>query len=1210
MNQGEDIDTFNSRYNQQINRMRYLGYNFSNHDNADKESMLVAHYLRSLDQSVVEEYVLRMEMEDRLPDTLTAAKEFIRSLFLARKGLQTNPAQALAATHLHNKEKKTKKFNRPPPSKKFCEFHKCDSHDTSECKALQRLSKRKGNNKTQQAHLMVPTDDDTSGAADTVYCATTRCAQGLHAVILDSGASDHMISDTNLLRNIMPTDRPITVSGIGETKEKITMKGTLPGFGTALVLPRGRSNLLSLAKTQEKFFIRFDNSTNTFILTAKDNSQQTYHFKNSNGVYTMEHTALHATGDILLNKAQRDRATAARNLHDLLGHPGDPALKQIIRQHLLDNINLTCQDVDHANTLYGPCIHCAAGKMGSFPARRDTSTNASIPGELVHMDIMFIRQQPYLITVDHATRFLAVCKMDDKSSNSLRVALDRIRAAYTDHGHIIRAIQSDREPGITAITSYFVEAKIQARFATAEGHEHVAERYIRTIRDRARTILHQLTYTLPATIMPWLVRHVCWCINAGANEALHEASPSQLFAKQRIDLHQLGQVKFGDTVIAKVPYQKDAMDSRGELGIFLGHSAPTKAIIYCSMTHLTSTHPRVVYRRQYQRVDAVATIQKLLPKPTEAPPPTPIITSPPLEVILPVSPPAAPTPTILETQKASEAPQPAASTVTLPVPSTPSPSHGGDVPSTVQPAEKKYNLRHQPRRDYKALAHLASTMDEAVQLELTHMLDYDVFQPAVDFTLETIPSQMLVKQKTSNTGQSGFKARLVAGGHRQAETPYSSSPTVDRKTIMLKLHDALLPKMSTEVWDVTAAYLNSSIEIPKNITLSKPTALALSKLKPEWSDQLQRNPTVTLRKALYGTKEAAYLWYQQLSKSLLEFGLQRSNVDPCLFYKKNDITVLIHVDDLLVIGNQCILNKLRRSLELQYGELTRQQGPTYKYLGMRIQLGKNTLTIDQTQMIDNIIQEQRINASVTIPHYTNNDHEEEGKPVDPTSFRSLLMKLMYVASLTRPDICTTLSRMSTVVEPQTVHMTKLHRICKYLNGTKGKYIVLRKWNKTPTLEIFCDASYGCHPDSRSHNGCVVFYNESPLFWKSTKQKVTSTSSTSAELIAATYGVTNTLPILKILQEQGISYEVKLLLDNLPSINLLKNQLATPNEFAKHSMIKLQSTRELVKDQNIQLVHVPTHQNVADFFTKLLGGTKFREFRDKLVQDHRSKCGGV
>ena len=67
-----------------------------------------------------------------------------------------------------------------------------------------------------------------------------------------------------------------------------------------------------------------------------------------------------------------------------------------------------------------------------------------------------------------------------------------------------------------------------------------------------------------------------------------------------------------------------------------------------------------------------------------------------------------------------------------------------------------------------------------------------------------------------------------------------------------------------------------------------------------------------LRKALYGLKQAGKEWCDELNRTLSGMGFIRSRVDPCVFFKKIERTLVIiavHVDDCF-INMTLILNLL------------------------------------------------------------------------------------------------------------------------------------------------------------------------------------------------------------------------------------------------------------------------------------------------------------
>jgi hypothetical protein len=55
--------------------------------------------------------------------------------------------------------------------------------------------------------------------------------------------------------------------------------------------------------------------------------------------------------------------------------------------------------------------------------------------------------------------------------------------------------------------------------------------------------------------------------------------------------------------------------------------------------------------------------------------------------------------------------------------------------------------------------------------------------------------------------------------------------------------------------------------------------------------------------------------------------------------------------------------------------------------------------------------------------------------------------------------------------------------------------------------------------------------------------------------------------------------------------------ATNGARSKHFMVRLQFVRQHVNRHTVRVVFVPTHRNVSDMLTKLLGKNKTKEYRD-------------
>jgi hypothetical protein len=83
-----------------------------------------------------------------------------------------------------------------------------------------------------------------------------------------------------------------------------------------------------------------------------------------------------------------------------------------------------------------------------------------------------------------------------------------------------------------------------------------------------------------------------------------------------------------------------------------------------------------------------------------------------------------------------------------------------------------------------------------------------------------------------------------------------------------------------------------------------------------------------------------------------------------------------------------------------------------------------------------------------------------------------------------------------------VLVMKLRRLLEYLRGTMDMVLTLGA-DDLNSLHTWVDASYAVHPDMRSHTGGVISLGTGAVLCKSAKQKLTTKSSTEAELVGST-----------------------------------------------------------------------------------------------------------
>jgi len=498
----------------------------------------------------------------------------------------------------------------------------------------------------------------------------------------------------------------------------------------------------------------------------------------------------------------------------------------------------------------------------------------------------------------------------------------------------------------------------------------------------------------------------------------------------------------------------------------------------------------------------------------------------------------------------------------------------------------------------------------AIQAELENLLKYEALEPAPDGYSMSIPCKLFVKEKTKADGSfDKLKGRLVAGGHKQEwDGEDNSSPTVGWETVMMALATAAKFGLHIKVADVTSAYLNAPAEKPVHMTLPPQITSELLQLRPDWSSFAGKGGTmcVRLKKALYGLKDSGKLWYNHISGVLTRAGFTAANQDNCLFKRnsgeKLTAMVLIYVDDLLIItktteeGNEII-----NLLENMYGALTVQSGNEFSFVGTRITLYENGIKVDCQGSIEKLVAFYSAEGtSSNVPTPSDYSVKEESKEIDNKVFHSLVMSIMYIGKRCRPDVLANAAYLSTKINSPNVNDLKAAlKTLRYLNSSKEKGILFSK-TRQQDLKLSCDAAFNVHCDAKSHTGAVILAGGAPVYYKSSKQKSVSKSSTEAEMIACDTGVDMLLHIAEIAEFMGfgVEYPITIEQDNKSAIFILER--GRPTKKRAPIEVKYQYILENIQNGKVCISYVPTEAMVADILTKMLHGTNFRKAAARLL----------
>ena len=489
------------------------------------------------------------------------------------------------------------------------------------------------------------------------------------------------------------------------------------------------------------------------------------------------------------------------------------------------------------------------------------------------------------------------------------------------------------------------------------------------------------------------------------------------------------------------------------------------------------------------------------------------------------------------------------------------------------------------------------------------------------------PSSMFLKMKYDARGEFlMWKARLVGGGHRTDHDVYEPlekhSPTIPSDVAMLQLGQASYEKANVEVFDIPSAYLNAHLAPHKRqlMRFNKAIAEIICKVDPSAKQFLQKDGTliVEVLRALYGFPESAKLWYEYIRDALLKGGYKQCPSEPCLFMKKtkNEWSVItIFVDDCLHTYKgvhirdelyQCLHNAKLPEPVVQ------QLTPTndISYLGINIHLkSRGELFLSQPGFIKEIFNKYKPTKQYKTPCtndlFSRTKEELECKEfVDTTEFLSKLMKLMFLARLTRPDILLSVVGLATrSKQPNIYDMQRLERIIGYLLYTKDLGMNIKVTNTE--LNAYFDASWNCHPDAKGHSGIVITIGHFgfPVIFKSSKQKIVTRSSTEAELVCDFTGTDILLYARRLWLFLGYGSDKEpsdLHQDNTSTITISYMGRGSSGSNSKYMDLKYFWIKDYLDKNIIRMKYLPTDQMIADFFASPRTGAIFTDMRDVIM----------
>ena len=1074
----------------------------------------------------------------------------------------------------------------------------------------------------------------------------TRSQHRRNKILIDSCASKSLVSNIELLQMqhgvTLPTGKHFVTGIVAGSRSSLSAKAPIISpFDDieAYFHDSGNDNILSLDDLEAVFDVTFAGSVKyqnrrmvckhrTKDLTFscwKDPYEKNFYVYDWND----EQRALKTDTDMVaaqklgLSRVRALRVLEVDALHKALSHAGVSALKNIIKEKTIDGLNLDTVDVDNWHSFLN-CNACIIGKM----VREDNAIdpNAPLPvtsaiGELVHIDCFAIgtsrtdgKPLHLVLTIDDYSGLQHTIVVNKADAVTIATTLKTVADEYEKQKHKIVRFKRDSGGALPNVDAMLGKYGIECFPSSVGRHVRVAERAIRHTKDLFRTLIYDLPYLLPVDLFPSAIKYITQSINLTPNANNQYRAPLHLFNDEFPRFHDHLRSSFGMLVATyNLTDPNDRKDDfpRADIGVIVGRDPqrPGNFLVQDLRTKVIKPRHDVtpigwnnnLLRRFYEIYGKEkGTAGKIYFVHND------ITIAEPIDV----------------TDKRNIFER----DIRLPDYD----DEIEDIMANLTIDESDRDIYHEILDEFHIVALNTSVKSareiygdevtyKAALKELNAMYHHKVWEYValdevnIDYK-SAISSQMFLKEKFNAANDfEELKARIIGHGNRQVVDKSSggtSSPTVAMTTVMAGLSIAAKNKdLELAVFDVKNAYLNAPLKDPNG---------QLMFLSAEVADMMIRNDNelikyirsdgrilVRLRKALYGLKTAGRDWFENVKNTLLRFEYKQADSDPCLFLG-NDIKIFIYVDDFLTIGKSNAIDKFRDKITGVYGKLKEKRGKQLSYLGLNItRRDSGDITIDQTGYIENLLREYRIDSDTSkYPATSNLMHlSDDRSTVEEEDYLSLVMKIMFVATRTRPDILFATVVLATRSKNHLkTDYDRLIKVLKYLNGSRRKGLRYKS-SGAIKLRMFVDAGFQTHQDAKGHTGFVIFPDSSSagVLFKCLKQRSVSQSSAEAELISLHEAVTYLNWVSSIYDDLGFHCQpIPVYEDNKSTIMMSIDKQVGFKGRSKFIDRKFFGVYQHVENGSIELLYIGTEEQIADFFTKVIIGEKFNTLRYSIM----------
>ena len=373
---------------------------------------------------------------------------------------------------------------------------------------------------------------------------------------------------------------------------------------------------------------------------------------------------------------------------------------------------------------------------------------------------------------------------------------------------------------------------------------------------------------------------------------------------------------------------------------------------------------------------------------------------------------------------------------------------------------------------------------------------------------------------------------------------------------------------------------------------------------------------VKLLKSLYGHPLAGRLWQDHLAAALEALGGVEVAEHPSnwLFRLDGHVLILnIYVDDLTLAGHASLHSRfwqlLREKIKLEPEAEVLSEG--IRILGRLHRVHRTddgaVMSLDMSSYAQQVVELYSELAGVekaclkTVPTPCLAESAMTDDDLLPGAMQpyaaKVLMKALWLARLSRPDIYFVVTRLASFVSRWTKwHDKVMHRLISYLHAHPNLCMQAAvAYDQQPSLHVYTDADFGSCPfTAKSTSGILIAVETGaarfPVYWSSRKQQSVARSTPEAEAIAMSGAMFSEAINVQTFLQHLLSFNVPTTYhqDNEAVIRILASGYSAKLRHAgRVHRINIAAMSEQLAYENVSAIYCHTHEQIANGFTKAI-----------------------